>query len=75
MFFDFQIVVFEWFHNFYYMLVEIFAYIDPGSGFGIAQVLTALAGVFFVYKTKIKARIKSLASKFNRKDKGAKDPE
>ncbi len=57
------------------MLVEILAYIDPGSGFGIAQVLTALAGVLFVYKTKIKARIKSLASKFNRKDKGAKDQE
>jgi hypothetical protein len=57
------------------MILEFFAYIDPGSGFGIAQVLTALAGALFVYKAKIKERIKSLASKFNRKNKGAKDSE
>jgi hypothetical protein len=46
------------------MITQLLAYIDPGSGFGLAQILTALAGVFFVYKAKIKERIKSLASKF-----------
>ncbi len=57
------------------MITAMFAYIDPGSGFGIAQVLTALAGAFFVYKAKIKERIKSLVSRFNRRKYSAQDSE
>ena len=55
------------------MITGMLAYIDPGSGFGIAQVLTALVGVFFVYKARIKERIKSFYSKFNRTKDSAKD--
>ena len=62
-------------HKICNMILELFAYIDPGSGFGIAQILTALAGALFVYKAKVKEKIKSLTSKFNRKSKGAEDSE
>ena len=57
------------------MILELFAYIDPGSDFGIAQVLTALAGAFFIYKAKIKEKIKAIASRINRKSKRAKSSE
>jgi hypothetical protein len=57
------------------MILELFTYIDPGSGFGIAQILTALAGALFVYKAKIKEKIKALTSRFNRKTKSAEDSE
>jgi hypothetical protein len=57
------------------MILELFAYIDPGSGFGIAQVLTALAGAFFIYKANIKEKIKAIASRINRKSKRAKSSE
>jgi hypothetical protein len=58
------------------MILELFAYINPGgSGFGIAQVLTALAGAFFVYKAKIKEKMKAIASRISRKSKRAKDSE
>ena len=57
------------------MILELFGYIDPGSGFGIAQVLTAMAGAFFLYKAKIKEKIKALGSRLNQKIKGEKGSE
>ena len=57
------------------MILELFAYIDSGSGFGIAQVLTALAGAFFIYKVKIKEKIKAIVSRINRKSKRAEGSE
>lgn len=52
------------------MKTIILLYIDPGSGFMFAQILTAIVGLVIIFRNKIIA----LKSKiFNKKDEDAKN--
>ena len=53
--------------------LSFFLYIDPGSGFGIAQILTALVGAFFVYKVKFKQKFNDFVSRIKGKTKSETD--
>jgi hypothetical protein len=51
------------------MYLAFFLYIDPGSGFGIAQILTALVGAYFVLKVKLKQKFNDFANRIKGKKK------
>ncbi len=50
-------------------MLQHLLYIDPGSGFGIAQILTAIGGAILIFWVRIKLYLKAFFSRF----KGGKE--